>query len=79
MTDEAFGPDYPRKRRYSTDPQDDVPCQGCETEGPEHALNDEGLCRACAAEDEDEDCDLAGDRAALLARVGPDALAEVER
>jgi hypothetical protein len=46
--------DYPRKRRYSTDPQDDVPCRECETEGPEHALNDEGICRVCAAEDEDD-------------------------
>ena len=30
-----------------TDPQDDVPCRGCETEGPRARLDDEGLCPDC--------------------------------
>ena len=30
-----------------TDPQDDVPCRGCETEGPPARLDDDGMCRRC--------------------------------
>jgi len=30
-----------------TDPQDDVPCRGCETEGSRSRLDDEGLCPDC--------------------------------
>ena len=32
-----------------TDPQDDVPCRGCEAEGPPARLDDEGMCRDCRA------------------------------
>ena len=30
-----------------TDPQDDVPCRACETEGPRARLDDDGVCRRC--------------------------------
>ncbi|MFZ4600615.1 MAG: hypothetical protein ACOYNN_18380 [Terrimicrobiaceae bacterium] len=73
MIDEAFGPDYPRKRRYSTDPQDDVPCRECETEGPEHALNDEGICRVCAAEAEDDGDEVSDALRQIAAAIGAPA------
>ena len=42
-----------------TDPQDDVPCRGCETEGPPTRLDDDGLCRRCCVPREREaDADL---------------------
>ena len=30
-----------------TDPQDDIPCTACETEGPRSRLDEEGLCPDC--------------------------------
>ena len=75
-----------------TDPQDDVPCRGCETEGPPARLDDDGLCRRCRVEAAEVDTRIAdavaaerqvemltAERDGLLARVGADALAEVER
>ena len=42
-----------------TDPQDDVPCRRCETEGPPARLDDDGVCRRCRVPHEREaDADL---------------------
>lgn len=30
-----------------TDPQNDIPCRGCETEGSRSRLDEEGLCPDC--------------------------------